>query len=197
MRSLALAFLLCMPSFGQIVTGTIAGRAVDPSALPVAGVQLELTQTTTGRSRSASTSPAGEFVFSGLESGTYTLTALKDGFKRLTRQNVVLDSGQRLVLGDLIFELGNVAETITVQAEVAGVATQSADRSDLITNQQVARLLTGAKRDVNCRTAARRRCYQREQCFGARGRISGERQSPHAEQRLHRWTSGDRCRKRL
>lgn len=140
-RAFGVLLFACVPSFGQIVTGAIAGRLVDPSRAAVGEAQLELMHTSTARVRSVSSTETGEFVFSGLEAGNYVLTATKDGFKRFSRENIGLESGQRLVLGDLTLDLGSVAETVTVQSQVVAVATQSADRSDLITTRQAEGLL--------------------------------------------------------
>ena len=53
-----------------------------------------------------------------------------------------MDAGDRLVLGDLKMELGDLAETVSVTGEMgAVVASQSAERSDLISGRQVEGLL--------------------------------------------------------
>jgi protocatechuate 3,4-dioxygenase beta subunit len=60
------------------------GSVVDPSNLPVAGVVLELRQVDTGAVRKISTGADGNFVFSNLVPGEYTLTVEASGFRRLS-----------------------------------------------------------------------------------------------------------------
>jgi hypothetical protein len=137
----ACAFLVA-PSAAQIVTGTLTGHVSDPTGAAVTEAALELVEPATGLTRSATTDSNGEFVIGGLNPGDYSLVASKSGFKKLQRADIHVDAGQRLVLGDLKMELGNVTETVSVTGEMgAVVASQSAERSDLITSRQVGGLL--------------------------------------------------------
>lgn len=127
---------------GQIITGSLTGRVLDPSGAAIAGASLELTAASTGRSRASESQPSGEFTFHGLESGRYALVITAAGFSTFERQNIVLDSAQRLVVGEIVLQLGETSEKISVTAESGSVvALQSAERSDVITGRQTDGLL--------------------------------------------------------
>lgn len=126
----------------QIVTGVITGRVVDSSKAAIVEAEAVLEHSSSGRVRTVNTDASGEFVVGGLEAGDYQIAFTKQGFKRLARSNVRLESGQRLVLGEVVLEIGAVSDSVNVTAEMgAAVATQSADRSDLITGRQIEGLL--------------------------------------------------------
>ncbi|MCU0248297.1 MAG: carboxypeptidase regulatory-like domain-containing protein, partial [Bryobacter sp.] len=125
---------------GQIVTGTIAGTVTDPSGLPVPSAQVTLVQPETGRERRTETNQAGDFVISGLDAGKYVLTIAGSGFKKYELRDINLPTGERLPLGELKLDIGQVTETISVAGRTAVVQTQSAERADVITSSQVENL---------------------------------------------------------
>jgi len=69
------------------------------------------------------------------------------GFKTYQQNGIVLTANQRLDLGNLILQLGAVSETVTVQAEAAGVQTDSSEQSAVLTSNQLSNLTTRG-RDV-------------------------------------------------
>lgn len=72
LRATLAALAVSIPSFAQIVTGTIAGTVRDPSGLAVARAGVTLRQTTTGRERNTITSENGDFALAGLDAGSST-----------------------------------------------------------------------------------------------------------------------------
>jgi hypothetical protein len=77
------------------------------------------------------------FLFSGLTPGQYTLSVTQQGFKTLERSGIMLTALERLDLGEIALQVGEVAERLTVSAEAAVVQTASAERSGVITSSQV------------------------------------------------------------
>lgn len=141
MRLVLLALLAAMAS-AQTITSSIVGSVVDPSDSAVAGARLVLRQTATGLERKVESDAQGNFVFSNLEPGQYTLTAEANGFKRLERRNLVLSPAERLAVGKLVLEVGSLVETVTVTAQAPLVQTASSERSGLISSDQIQNLLT-------------------------------------------------------
>jgi len=123
--------------YAQIITGSIAGTVVDPSELPVQGAKVSLTHSATGAQRETLTDVRGNFLFTGLAPGIYVLTVRQTGFKLLERSEVTLSAAERLSLGRLTLEVGEVAERVTVAAEAATVQTASAERAGLVSFAQV------------------------------------------------------------
>ncbi len=130
---------------GQTISSSIVGSVVDSTDSAVVGARLTLTQVATGLQRQAETDAQGNFVFSNLDPGEYTLSAEAAGFKRLERRNLVLSAAERLGLGKLVLELGSLVETVTVTAQGALVQTASSERAGLISSDQIQNLLTRSR----------------------------------------------------
>jgi len=138
--AIAWLFLGCS-GWAQTITGTIIGTVKDPSNLPVAGAKVTLTQVSTGLERESTTNERGDFVFASLQPGEYKVAVTASGFKRLEQRSVELSASETLSVGELVLEVGAVAETVTVTAQRATVQTASAERSGLVTSNQVDGLL--------------------------------------------------------
>lgn len=114
---------------------------LDSSGLAVAGAEVILTQPATGAARKLTTNERGGFVFSNLQPGEYDLVVSASGFKSVERKGVRLTASEILALGDIVLEVGAVNERITVTARGAVVQTASAERSGVVTGEQVENLL--------------------------------------------------------
>ena len=57
----------------------------------------------------------------------------------MARSNVILTTKAAINVGDLVLDVGSVSETVTVEADVGRlqIQTESAERSDLVTNKQL------------------------------------------------------------
>ena len=137
LKATLLSALFTLPLAAQLLTGTIVGRVEDPSQAPVPAATVMLINVATGFERQVQTNEAGEFEFHALENGEYTLAVTKTGFKREEKRSLVLDAGGRLGAGTIRLELGQVSDTVTVQAQAAVVQTESGDRADVVTGSQV------------------------------------------------------------
>ena len=127
--TLVLAFLvLCSvsPAFSQAVNGTLLGTITDSTGAVVPNAQVTITETNTGVSRAAKTGEAGNYVFSQIPPGTYSVSVEVAGFKKAVRAgvNVAVNTTARV---DLTLEPGTVTETVTVSSEAPLLQT---DRSD-------------------------------------------------------------------
>jgi hypothetical protein len=131
---------MCTAS-AQTIMGSIVGSVADPGGLPVAGAEIKVTQTSTGTQRTVRTDNRGDFLASGLNPDRYTVLVTVTGFKTLERREVALSAGERLALGELKLELGSVAESISVEAQGTAVQTASAERSGVVTQQQIDNLM--------------------------------------------------------
>jgi hypothetical protein len=133
-----LLLFLTLPVPAQIVTGSIAGSVADTSGLPVAGAQIKLVHSATGRERDSVSDERGAFLLTGLDGGEYTLTVTHPGFKQALRQGLRLATGERLPVGIVTLEVGAVSESVTVTSRGGAVVqTQSAERAEVITSAQV------------------------------------------------------------
>ncbi|MBI3207470.1 MAG: carboxypeptidase regulatory-like domain-containing protein [Candidatus Solibacter usitatus] len=125
----------------QQTTGSISGSVRDSSGLALAGAKVRLVNVANSAEREVQTNESGDFVINGVDPGQYTLSAQITGFKTFEKKGIVLTTAERLAVGDLQLQLGDVAERITVTAVGASVQTASAERSGSITSRQVEELL--------------------------------------------------------
>ena len=113
----ALSILLfCMASlYSQTNTAEIVGRVLDSTGAVLPGTTVVATHGASGFTVERITDDQGGFLLPALPLGEYTITVELPGFKRLVRQGIVLRVGQRASL-DLVLELGDISENITVNA---------------------------------------------------------------------------------
>jgi hypothetical protein len=122
--------------FGQGLTGSITGTILDPSGSAVPGAEVTLVNVATSQTRQTTTQTNGDFVFTQLLPGTFRLTVTAGGFRKYEQTDVILTATERVVLGRIQLAVGDISQTIEVQAEAARLQTESAERSGLISTQQ-------------------------------------------------------------
>ena len=121
---------------GQGLTGTITGSVTDQSGAAIPGADVSLVNVETSQTRQTKTDSSGDFVFTQILPGSFRLGVAAKGFKRLEKSGVTLSATERLVLGSMALEVGELTQTVEVLAEVARLQTQSAERSGLISTEQ-------------------------------------------------------------
>jgi hypothetical protein len=135
---LALFTALAGPmAVAQNIAGSISGTVVDPKGLAVPGATVVLINTRTGTRIDSTSNEQGFFEFLSLLPSTYDVEVEMTGFKRLLRSGQVLSANQRLATGPLALEIGGTQESVTVSGRVEAVQTASAERSGVITRQQI------------------------------------------------------------
>ena len=104
------AILLFFSHFlsAQTVTGMITGSIADPSGLAVAGATVTLTNEATGVRRVQNSSATGDFVFSAVLPGQYTVAVEAKGFKRVEKQHLNITASERLSAGQFALEVGSL-----------------------------------------------------------------------------------------
>ncbi len=132
---------LALPLRSQTVSGTISGTVIDQGSLAVAGATLTLRNEETGVTQSQITGPTGDFVFAAVQPGRYTLTTEMKGFKKVEKRNLNITAAERLSAGELKLPVGDVTESVTVDASGTPVQTNSEERSGLLTNTQMNTLM--------------------------------------------------------
>jgi outer membrane receptor protein involved in Fe transport len=123
-RMLLVAVLLTVAAVGQSFRGGIVGTITDASGASVAGAKMTATNTGTGLVRENTTDADGNYTFTELPLGTYSITATKQGFRTQTATNITVgvEGPQR---ANLTLTPGRVEEKVEVQADVPLVETSS------------------------------------------------------------------------
>ncbi len=124
-------------SAAQVPTGSIAGTVLDPNGLAVQGAEVSLVREGTTAEYKTTTSETGAFRFSSLAAGVYRIRVTFTGFKVYEALGVKLDAGTEYSFPPIKLELGEVTETVTVEAGTTGVRTTDAQLSDTVEKKQL------------------------------------------------------------
>jgi hypothetical protein len=109
--------LACAPLVhGQSTYGGVQGQVSDASGAAVAGAKVTLTNKATAQTQNQTSGDAGLYSFVNLDPGTYEVSAEKNGFKRVTEANVVVQV-QQTTRVDLPLAIGEATETVTVSSQ--------------------------------------------------------------------------------
>ncbi|MEO8362287.1 MAG: carboxypeptidase regulatory-like domain-containing protein, partial [Vicinamibacteria bacterium] len=143
--AIALLVLTALPLAAQTTSGTVSGTVKDPQGAGMPTAVVTLTSPVTGTVLTAAVSKGGEFVFASVPPATYTLLVKADGFKPAERTKVVVNAADKLSLGTITIELGGLAETVSVSADVALLQTQSAERSFAVTGDSMQKIAVNGR----------------------------------------------------
>jgi hypothetical protein len=113
----------------------------------VPGASVTLTSSKTNAVLRTTTNATGVFNFIAVQPESYSVKIEHTGFKTAERTDVVVAANERSTLGDIQLQIGAVSDTISVEAKVQGVQTDSSEHSDVLTGQQID-TLTARGRDV-------------------------------------------------
>ena len=123
---------------------TIVGTVTDPSGAAVPNVAVTVTNVATGAARTFPTNDSGQFAAVDLQVGHYVVKAEAKGFKVAEQKDIVLTIGARIRV-DFQMQLGAAQETVTVEANAVQVQTDSGERSNLITDQQMSQIAVNGR----------------------------------------------------
>lgn len=105
------------------------------------GASVTLTNVDRNASTPSETNEAGNYQFPFLVPGRYQLTVERAGFKKYSRENIMLEAQDKARL-DVALELGDLSQSVTVQADVSLLQTETASRAQVVSNQLIANLPT-------------------------------------------------------
>jgi len=130
-----LMLLWSIPSWGQS-PARIDGVIQDQTNAAVQGAKLQIVNVQTGVATEASSNASGQYVVPFVLPGTYTLTVSKTGFKEWGT-TIVLHANDHTAVNVTLAVASAKTESIQVTASVGDVETDSGQRSETITSQQI------------------------------------------------------------
>src|SRR6516162_2795852 len=137
MLGVTLAVLLLSSAlFAQANFGRILGTVTDQTGAVLPGAVVTIIDTERGVARSLVTDRAGEYNAPNLIPGTYTIRVEVPGFKRLDRQNILLEVGTEVRV-DLTPQPGSQNQTVTVESSAPLVDTATATLGGTINNAEI------------------------------------------------------------
>jgi hypothetical protein len=133
------------PPQWAVVSGRLRGAVKDANnAIP--GVTVTLTNEGTNVSRTVVSNESGEYVFTAVTPGSYTVKAVLQGFKTFERTGLTIGTQQFITL-DLLMEVGTLTEEVTVTASAPLIETSNASQGQVL-NRQVLDTLPNAGRNA-------------------------------------------------
>ncbi len=135
---LAVLCLLGVPSaLAQSAgTGAISGTVTDPSNRSVPNTTVTLTNVGTGQTRTATTGTAGDYKFSLLPPGSYHLKFQASGFKTDEVGPVTVNVTETATDNETL-QVGTISESVTVEANVQTLQTESSTLGTTVTGTQI------------------------------------------------------------
>lgn len=130
-------FLGGVAAHAQNVSSGVNGTVMDASDAVIMGAQVAIIQVGTGFTRNMTSNESGYFSFPDLTPGTYELNVTMNGFKRWRQDEIKLNSGEQRSIPKVILQLGETAETVTVEASAAQVQLGSSEKSGSITQEDL------------------------------------------------------------
>jgi hypothetical protein len=131
--------LLLPRTYAQATTGAVAqisGTVSDSSGAIVPGAQVKATQVNTGYTRTAVTGAEGVYVLPNLPIGPYDLLVSGPGFQSYAQKGIILEVNNN-VSANVVLQVGDISQTVSVSANVSMVQTQSTSVSQVIDQNRV------------------------------------------------------------
>jgi hypothetical protein len=146
----AAALLLCSASLilAQSNTADIVGTVTDTTGAVVPNATVTAVNLGTGQTRSAPSNAVGEYAFSLLQVGNYSVKVEAAGFKQFRVPSVTLSAGDRVRV-DAQLQTGGTSETVTVTSVAPALQTDSSTVGGLVENAQVQDLPLNGRNFIN------------------------------------------------
>lgn len=120
----------------QTSTATISGVTSDAQGARIADAKIIVTNLATGVSTSVQSDADGVYSVSSLPIGSYRVEAQRDGFKSTVHSPVILTVGKDDV-EDFVLTVGDVSQTVEVQAAATTVDTATSSLGWLVGEDQI------------------------------------------------------------
>lgn len=136
-----LCFLLVQskPGLAQVDEGSIVGTVTDPTGAVVPNARVTLRNTDQGLSLETVSNGSGQYTFSPVRIGHYSITATASGFASTTQQNLQVSVSQNLQV-NIQLKPGATTETVEVTSAPPELQTQDASTGQVISGQSTSNL---------------------------------------------------------
>jgi hypothetical protein len=143
MKRLLLFLLVCVGltavAVGQETRATLTGRVTDPTGAVVPNATIEIVNQNTGAKTVTKSTVNGAYTAPFLIPGTYKVSVQMAGFKGYVHAGLELGAEQT-VAENIVLQLGDVSESVTVTAATPLVDTTDAGTGQSLTADEVADL---------------------------------------------------------
>src|SRR5262245_17999743 len=145
--------MLCFSTFelsasAQTAKAEIIGAVTDSTGAALPGVKLTITREDSNEERQLTSDSNGNYVAPSLSPGEYAIKGELPNFKTQIRRGVILQVGRQERV-DLVMEVGDVAEEVTVEESSPLLQTANAEVSEVIDNVRVTSLPLNGRQFVD------------------------------------------------
>jgi hypothetical protein len=132
--------------FGQAVTATLVGQVSDAAGAAVGTAEVTITQQQTGVTTARMTNESGNYEFTFLPPGIYTVSVKHEGFDVtvIKEVHVAVNTTVRV---DAKLNVGSLSQSVTVNDRAPMLQTDRADVSGQIESKQIVDLPVGSSRN--------------------------------------------------
>jgi hypothetical protein len=134
-----LALLLALPgaSYAQRFTAELSGVVADESGGVIPGADVTLTSASSGTLRRTVTNADGFFAFAAVPAGAYDVAVSIAGFSSYEVKGIQLNAGDSRALREIKLKVATMAETVSVEAEVALTPLNTGEKSATLTSETI------------------------------------------------------------
>ena len=139
MRSLCLASIILVfvsAGFAQLDRASLTGTVTDATGAVIPGVKVVASAAETGLRREVQTGASGNYVFTLLPIGNYSIVASLQGFNTVTIKDLRLEVGENRTL-DLKLEVSGGSTAVTIESTAESLERESAVVGTVIGSQQM------------------------------------------------------------
>lgn len=151
--SALLLTVLAASSASAQIAADLEGRVVDTSGAVVPNAQVILTEVSTNAHQRTTSSSAGDYRFSHLNPGSYSIDVTAGGFEHLSRTGLTATVGQTVSV-DLALTVGNDQQTVTVNADAPLLQAAQSDIETHIPGTTVVAIPLNSRNFINLATLA-------------------------------------------
>ena len=152
-RVVFVAAVTAAAALAQEVRASISGLVTDGQGAPVPGVTIVATNLASNAAVTQQTNDSGFYITPFLAPGAYRLTAEKQGFRRFVQDSIVLQTQDRARI-DIALEIGELAQSVTVNSDVSLLQTETASRAQVISNELISEVPTQGRNPFQIAWAA-------------------------------------------
>ncbi len=151
-RAVILIGFLLLPmarsASAQSTTADITGTVTDASGASLPNAKVTLTNLGTKEVRTAQTTAAGDYTFTQLGPGTYSIQVSQSGFKTFTIPSIALSASDR-AREDAKLQVGSEGETVQVTGQAPALQSDSSVLTTVITQKATQDLPLNGRNYVN------------------------------------------------
>src|SRR5229473_1522241 len=132
---IALCFFAVNRGSAQLNTADILGTITDAAAAVIPGAKVTVQNSATNDTKTATSNTTGDFIFNLMQPGQYTVTVEATSFKKAT-VSLAVSAGDR-ARANVQLQVGEVTQTVEVQAQSPALQTDTATLSTVLAAQSV------------------------------------------------------------